>query len=262
MHPYHMIDPSPWPFLVSQGLYFSAFGFVYYLHSYYGGATMFNIGFLLLISSLTCWWIDMIRESTLECVYTRKIRQNFRIGMALFILSEVMFFVSFFWAFFHSSLSPSEALGCVWPPVGMPTIGAFGIPLWNTVALLTSGFVVTHSHFAFRYATVKEAWWYLAGTILIGIAFTVFQLLEYMAAPFSISDSVYGSVFYMLTGFHGVHVIIGTIFLTVCLVRMYLAHYSKDMHISFELAIWYWHFVDFVWILVFLFLYIYSNYVP
>ena len=156
--------------------------------------------------------------------------------MMLFILSEVMFFFGFFWAFFHSRLAPTPELGCVWPPVGIFPLNAFAVPLLNTAVLLASGVTVTWAHHAMIEGSRDEALRGLLYTVILGAYFTYLQANEYYEAPFRISDGVYGTTFFVSTGFHGAHVLIGTTFLTVCLLRVYHYHFSTTHHFGFEAA--------------------------
>ena len=176
--------------------------------------------------------------------------------MILFIVSEIMFFFAFFWSYFYFSLNPSFAIGCVWPPMFLVTIDPFGIPLNNTLFLLTSGASLTWAHHSIVYGDKAQALIALFLTIFLGIVFTGFQLYEYQTALFCISDSVYGSIFYLTTGFHGFHVIVGTVFLIVCLYRLFFDHFTREQHFGFEAAAWYWHFVDVVWLFLFIAIYV------
>jgi heme/copper-type cytochrome/quinol oxidase subunit 3 len=254
-HPFHIVDPSPWPLLASLGAFFTLFGFTLYMHFYQNGFFMFTLGIITLIGVATIWWRDVIREATFEGFHTTYVRKGLKLGMILFIASEIFLFFAFFWAFFHASLNPTIEIGCVWPPKGIIAINPWHVPLLNTIVLVTSGAYITWSHYALLAGVRKDAIEALAYTIGLAIFFTFLQYYEYSVAPFNISDSVYGSVFYMLTGLHGSHVIIGTIFLSVCLYRLVAHHFTKTHHVGFELAAWYWHFVDIVWIFVYFFIY-------
>jgi cytochrome c oxidase subunit 3 len=254
-HPFHIVDPSPWPLLASLGAFFTLFGFTLYLHFYKNGFSLFIIGLFLLVSTMIIWWRDVIREATFEGHHTTYVRKGLKLGMILFIASEVMLFFSFFWSFFHSSLNPTIEIGCVWPPKGIIAINPWHVPLLNTIVLVTSGAYITWTHYSILAGYRKDSIESLAYTILLAIFFTFLQYYEYTAAPFNISDSVYGSVFYMTTGLHGSHVIIGTIFLIVCLYRLINYHFTNTHHVGFECAAWYWHFVDIVWIFVYFFIY-------
>jgi len=254
-HPYHLVEPSPFPYMASFSALGLTVGGVMYFHSYEYGGTLTIVSAILIISIAYSWWRDIVREATFQGHHTLAVQKGLRLGMLLFIVSEVMFFFGFFWGFFHSSLGPDISIGAVWPPLGIQSIDAFGVPLLNTAVLLTSGATVTWSHHALiagdRYNTIIA----LILTIVLATIFTALQGMEYYEASFSIADSVYGSVFFMLTGFHGFHVLVGTIFLAVCLVRIIRSHYTKNHHNGFEAAIWYWHFVDFVWLGLFVIVY-------
>jgi cytochrome c oxidase subunit 3 len=226
-----------------------------YFHSYQFGELLLISSTLLVIFVMIVWWRDVIREASFQGSHTLVVQRGLKWGMLLFISSEVIFFISFFWAFFHSSLAPAIELGAVWPPVGIQALNPFEVPLLNTAILLTSGATVTWSHHALISGDRKNAILGLLITVILGIIFTALQALEYYEAPFTIADSVYGSTFYMATGFHGFHVLIGTAFLTVCFFRILKHHFTKHHHNGFEASIWYWHFVDYVWIFLFISIY-------
>ena len=254
-HPYHLVDPSPWPLVASMGCFFFTFGIVMFFHNYTGGLSLTFTGFLTIIYVMYTWWRDIVREATYEGQHTKQVQLGLRSGMLLFILSEVMFFFAFFWAFFHSALAPTPEIGSLWPPLGIDTIDAWGVPLLNTVILLSSGATVTWAHHAIVFGNRKNSIIGLFLTILLAFFFTLLQAVEYVEASFSISDSVYGSTFYLATGFHGIHVIVGTIFLIVCTLRLIEYHFTKEHHFGFEGAAWYWHFVDVVWLFLFIVIY-------
>ena len=254
-HPYHLVDPSPWPLLASLAALVTTLGAALYMHSYQGGGMLLSTGVFLLVYTMFVWWRDVVREATFQGHHTSVVELGLRYGMILFIVSEIMFFVAFFWAFFHSSLSPTVEIGAVWPPKGIQVLDPWGVPFLNTVILLTSGAAVTWAHHAILVGDSKNSMTGLFITIVLAVIFTGFQAMEYMEAPFTISDGIYGSTFYMATGFHGFHVIIGTIFLTVCLVRLSQSHFTKRHHFGFEAAAWYWHFVDVVWLFLFVSIY-------
>jgi cytochrome c oxidase subunit 3 len=255
-HPYHLVDISPWPIIGAIGTLVITSGLVMYMHSYSGGGMVLSLGLIILLTVMTLWWKDVIREGTFGGHHTKLVQRGLRIGMILFIISEVFFFLAFFWAFFHSSLSPSVELGSIWPPKGIEALSPWEVPLLNTIILLSSGATLTWSHHALICGNRKEAILGLSLTILLGIIFTSLQLMEYYEAGFTISDGVYGSTFYGATGLHGLHVIIGTTFLLVCFFRLLFYHFTRGHHFGFEASAWYWHFVDVVWI--FLYLSIYS----
>ena len=204
---------------------------------------------------MVSWWMDVINESTYTGYHTLKVQKNLRYGMLLFIISEIMFFFGFFWAFFASSLVPGIEIGCIWPPVYLTPMDPFGIPFLNTLILLLSGVTVTNAHIKIVEGKKLKAYVWLCITLVLAVTFTLLQIMEYIEASFSITDSIYGSTFYMATGFHGFHVLIGSIFLYVCLLRLKLDHFTRDHHVGYEFAIWYWHFVDVVWIFLFISIY-------
>jgi len=366
-HPFHLVNVSPWPFFASLSVFALTIGLVLIFHRFQIGEITIFFGLCSLSVIMLCWFRDIIREGTFEGHHTNLVQKGLKLGMILFIISELMLFFSFFWTFFHSSLSPAVQIGGIWPPKGLITFNPWEVPLLNTVILLTSGITVTWAHFAIRskhmrfsnfninpfgfavkflqhfeivrefqnqrdhfwikklqvfskynhvlphvpyqsslvsiikivnfylvfssefYAKFKnnqtmfgfleknlspqifsifsENFWIFKAklfsffqrsrqdliialllTIILGLIFTCIQYLEYKYAPFTIADSIYGSTFYLTTGFHGLHVLIGTLFLIVCLVRAYTYHFTINHHIGLESAIWYWHFVDVVWL--------------
>jgi cytochrome c oxidase subunit 3 len=210
-----------------------------YFHYFNGGAFSLALSILIVSFNLFRWFADIITEATYEGHHTFKVQQNILLGMLLFITSEIMFFFAFFWAFFHFSLSPSIWVGGVWPPKGIHTLSFTALPLLNTVILLSSGVTVTYAHRAIVQGDFRKTTVGLAATIFYGIIFTLLQKGEYDGASFSINDSVYGSIFYMTTGFHGVHVFIGTLFLFICLGRHLFHHFFKNHHVGFVCAAWY-----------------------
>lgn len=258
-HPFHIVDPSPWPLTTSLSVFFLLFGFALYMHSFAVGFYLFIISFVATLINVSLWWRDIVREGTFEGAHTAAVQKGLRLGMVLFIVSEVMLFFAFFWAFFHSSLNPVPEIGCVWPPKGIEVISPWLIPLLNTALLLTSGASLTWSHAALIGGFRAEAINGLIVTIILATLFTLFQAYEYVNAPFNFSDGIYGTTFYSLTGLHGLHVIIGTLFLGVALYRMAHHHFTRTSHVGFECAAWYWHFVDVVWIFLFLAVYVWGE---
>lgn len=258
-HSFHLVDPSPWPILTAFSVLPLPISFVLYFNGYPVGSLFENgLESLILVSSL--WWRDVIREGAWEGQHTAKVVQGFRYGMLLFILSEVMFFFAFFWSFFYFSFNPSIAIGGVWPPMFLQTLNPFEIPFLNTVVLLTSGATITWCHHAIVRGNSDEAAATLSLTIFFASYFTFLQMYEYTSAPFTISDGVYGSIFYVMTGFHGLHVFIGSTFLTVCLWRLYEATFTRTQHFGFEAAAWYWHFVDVVWLFLYVAVYLWGSF--
>nr|BBN80006.1 cytochrome c oxidase subunit 3 [Grandidierella fasciata] len=256
-HPYHLVEKSPWPLTASVGAFVLTSGLVKWFHLF--SMNLFFIGLLTVLISSVQWWRDVTREGTFQGLHTVKVVEGLQLGMILFILSEVLFFFSFFWAFFHSSLNPTLEIGGQWPPTAIVPFNPFQIPLLNTLILLSSGVTVTWAHHSILENKHNDAIQGLALTVFLGLYFTALQAMEYVEAPFSIADSVYGSTFFVATGFHGLHVIIGTMFLLVMLTRLLKGHFSKKHHFGLEAAIWYWHFVDVVWLFLYTFIYWWGN---
>ena len=254
-HHWHLVDPSPWPILGALSAFCVTSGGVLYMHNYIGGNQLFKFGIFSLIFVMYVWWRDIIREATFEEQHNTAVQRGLRLGMLLFIISEIMFFFAFFWAFFHSSLAPVYNIGGVWPPKEILTIGASGIPLTNTIFLLSSGATVTWAHHAIRGKAKKHTIIGLFFTIILAVLFTLLQGYEYLNASFNINDSIFGSCFYMTTGFHGFHVFIGTCCLFVSFLRVVFNHYTATHHFGLEAGIWYWHFVDVVWLFLFVMVY-------
>nr|QJQ26924.1 cytochrome c oxidase subunit III [Hemisphaerius rufovarius] len=255
-HPFHLVTKSPWPIITSMNLFTTLLGIVMWLTK--KEMMIMILGTMLTTMCSTLWWRDVIRESTFQGNHTKKVMMGIKLGMILFITSEVMFFLSFFWSFLHSSISPAIELGMNWPPKSIKPFNPMEVPLLNTIILLSSGASVTWSHQSILSNKLNSSINSMTITIMLGIYFTILQKWEYNQATFTISDSVYGSTFFMSTGFHGIHVIVGTIFLTVCLTRMKKLHFSVNHHLGLELASWYWHFVDVVWLLLYLMIYWWS----
>ena len=276
-HDYHIIDPSPWPFVGSMGAMVMLLGAVGYMR-WHGGlefdvfglnlATpwIFFLGLAVVLYTMFAWWSDTVKEGQ-EGAHTRVVSLHLRYGMIMFIASEVMFFVAWFWAFFAASRFPNEAvqaartqvLGGQWPPVGIEVLDPLHLPLFNTVTLLLSGTTVTWAHHALLHNDRKSLKLGLAITVVLGVIFSYVQYFEYAHAPFAFSGSIYGSTFFMATGFHGFHVIIGTIFLAVCLIRAMMGQFTPEKHFGFEAAAWYWHFVDVVWLFLFFCIYVWGG---
>ena len=289
-HDYHILPPSPWPLLGAFSALAMASGGIMWMHSANGGGPIFFMGLIGVLATMFFWWADVIREAH-HGDHTPVVQLHFRYGMILFIASEVMFFVGWFWAWFDFSLFPAPvsyiagqvdrvATGVAvaagqWPPKGLEVIDAFKFPLLNTLILLTSGTTVTWAHHALihgqRGGALKGVWGLIGVgendavkkglwlTILLGLVFSSIQAYEYAHAPFPYKGLNYGASFFMATGFHGFHVIIGTIFLTVCLVRAYRGYFTPRQHFGFEAAAWYWHFVDVVWLFLFVVIYVWGG---
>lgn len=256
-HPYHLVDPSPWPLLAAFAAGLLVTGII--LQAHYGMIWPLVLGAAGTLVCMFGWWRDVIKESMTPGMHTAVVRLGMRYGMILFIASEVMFFVAFFWAYFHFALYPEHVSGAtqaIWPPQGILTFDPFHLPFLNTLILLLSGCTVTWAHHALLHNDRKGLIVGLALTVLLGMIFTGLQAWEYAVAPFPFRDGgVYPSTFYLATGFHGFHVIVGTIFLAVCLFRAIAGHFTPEKHFGFEAAAWYWHFVDVVWLFLFVSIY-------
>ncbi|MEZ5880708.1 MAG: cytochrome c oxidase subunit 3 [Nitratireductor sp.] len=276
-HDYHIIDPSPWPLIGAIGGLLTAIGGVAFMRwidgreFIVGSMDLANpwllfVGLLVVIYTMFAWWSDTVKEAH-SGHHTRVVSMHLRYGMLLFIASEVMFFVAWFWAFFDASLYAGEAqqvarsefTGGMWPPQGIEVLDPLHLPLFNTIILLLSGTTVTWAHHALLHNERGMLKLMLALTVALGILFSYVQAYEYAHAPFAFKDSIYGSTFFMATGFHGFHVFVGTIFLIVCLIRAMAGHFTPQQHFGFEAAAWYWHFVDVVWLFLFFAIYLWGS---
>lgn len=271
-HDYHLVDASPWPAVGSASAFVMAVGAIMWMKSLaiggvHAGPLLFGAGSLGVIYTMISWWGDVINEAEHGGFHTRVVQISHRYGMIMFIASEVMFFVAWFWAFFDSSLFASEAinfqraevLGAQWPPKGIVVFDPFHLPLLNTLILLTSGTTVTWAHHALLHGDRQGLKWGLILTVLLGALFSVVQVWEYSHAAFAFKGNIYGATFFMATGFHGFHVLIGTIFLIVCLARAWKGQFTSKQHLGFEFAAWYWHFVDVVWLFLFVSIYLWGS---
>jgi cytochrome c oxidase subunit 3 len=248
-HDYHLVDPSPWPALGAVGAFALAVGAVYAMH---GGSWLWVApGFLIIFYVMFAWWRDVVREAEFQGHHTPVVQIHMRYGMVLFIASEVMFFVAWFWAYFNAAFYPTEAIGNQWPPASIEVFDPWHLPFMNTLILLLSGTTVTWAHHALIEGDRKGLIQGLVCTVLLGALFSGVQAYEYSHAAFGFGDGIYASTFYMATGFHGFHVLVGTIFLLVCLIRAANGHFKPNHHFGFEAAAWYWHFVDVVWLFLF-----------
>ncbi len=266
-HDYHIIEPSPWPVLSSLFLFVFAIGGVALFHNWPFAWGVILSGAALLTIVVIFWCHNIIEEAIVDNAHTFVVQKGLRMGILLLILAELMFFVAFFWSFFKAWLYPVDLLSgnlwpslkASWPPKGIEVIDPWSIPLLNTIILLLSGTTVTWAHYSLIYDNKKELVNALLITVVLGVLFLTLQVFEYLHAPFAFKEeaekAIYSSNFYMATGFHGTHVFFGVIFLAVCLVRGINGQFSKSHHIGFEFAAWYWHFVDAVWLFLFVFVY-------
>jgi cytochrome c oxidase subunit 3 len=267
--PWHLVRPSVWPLLGALAAGLMMEGIVLYMHKdqiNLGGLATFTpglkaagVGLLGVLAVMFFWWRDIIREAFVEKAHSKPVKLGLHYGMGLFISSEVMFFVAFFWAYFSAALYPPAVLGGVWPPANIPTSDPFDMPFFMTLILLLSGTTVTWAHHAVLHNNRRNLVRALALTVALGLSFTTCQAWEYMHTDFSLKSGMFGSTFFMATGFHGLHVIIGTIFLAVCLWRSKQGQFTSDSHFGLTAAAWYWHFVDVVWLFLFVFIYYFGS---
>jgi cytochrome c oxidase subunit 3 len=262
-HDYHMVEPSPWPFVGSVSVLILAIGGIFWMHDW--TPWVFFVGLIGVLYTMYAWWSDVIREAN-GVDHTPVVQMHHRYGMMLFIASEVMVFFGFFWAYFDGFFRLDDveqyarvaATGGIWPPTGIELFDPFHLPLFNTLILLTSGTTVTWAHHALLENDRQGLRWGLVLTVALGALFTATQLLEYSEAGFAFAGSMYGSTFFMATGLHGFHVFIGTVFLAVCLIRAERGDFTPERHLGFEFAAWYWHFVDVVWLFLFASIYVWG----
>nr|YP_009155362.1 cytochrome c oxidase subunit III [Rhacophorus dennysi]AIU99184.1 cytochrome c oxidase subunit 3 [Rhacophorus dennysi]ALC75289.1 cytochrome c oxidase subunit III [Rhacophorus dennysi]ARO35604.1 cytochrome c oxidase subunit III [Rhacophorus dennysi]UAJ48170.1 cytochrome c oxidase subunit III [Rhacophorus sp.] len=252
-HAFHMVNPSPWPLTGASAAFLLTWGLGMWFH--YNTTTTLMFGLCSMFLTMWQWWRDVVREGTFQGHHTSPVQKGLRYGMILFIMSEIFFFLGFFWAFYNASLAPTPDIGECWPPMGITPLNPVEVPLLNTAVLLASGVSVTWAHHSLMQADRKNTIQALTLTIILGVYFTILQAMEYYEAPFSIADGVYGTTFFVATGFHGLHVIIGTTFLLMCLLRQMLFHFTAQHHFGFEGAAWYWHFVDVVWLFLYVSIY-------
>ena len=264
-HDYHLVNPSPWPFVGSVSAFIMAIGAILWFHKIMPPWILLA-GFVGVLCTMFAWWSDVIKEGRAGD-HTPVVMMHHRYGMMLFIASEVMFFVAWFWAYFDGffnfdaveQYARVAAMGGTWPPTGVELFNPFHLPLFNTLLLLTSGTTVTWAHHALLHNDRQGLKWGLALTIVLGLCFTLVQGIEYSRAGFQYTGNLYGATFFMATGFHGFHVIIGTLFLIVCLIRANAGQLTPDKHLGFEFAAWYWHFVDVVWLFLFASIYVWGS---
>jgi cytochrome c oxidase subunit 3 len=257
--PFHLVDQSPWPILVSFALLSLTTGAVMHFHGIINSNIVFNLGFILTGFGMILWFRDIIIEGALLGNHTKEVQKGLEIGVLLFIVSEVFAFLSVFWAFLHASLAPAIEIGAQWPPRGITPLDPFAVPLLNTVILLSSGALITYGHHALILGNRKAAILGVILTVVFAVIFTGLQYMEYLEATFTITDSVFGTVFYSSTGLHGLHVIIGTLFILVGLARLINYHFTRTHHVGLGSAIIYWHFVDIVWLFLFALVYYWTG---
>jgi len=263
-HDYHLVEPSPWPAVGSLAAFVMAVGAIMWMRDV--TPWLFFIGLTGVLYTMFVWWADVVSEAN-SGDHTEVVQMHHRYGMILFIASEVMFFVAWFWAYFDGFFRIDDVeqyarvavSGGVWPPNGVELFNPWHLPLFNTLVLLASGTTVTWAHHALLEGDRRGLKWGLVLTIALGVLFTVVQIIEYGQAGFSFSGNLYGATFFMATGFHGFHVFVGTIFLIVCLVRMLKGDFTPKQHLGFEFAAWYWHFVDVVWLFLFASVYVWGS---
>jgi len=258
-HLFHVLEPSLWPFFIAFGIFYIVTGIAFSMHYVISGYYILLLGFVILMITSIFWFFDISREAVVIGYHSRTVRKGLKMGFIFFILSEIMLFFGFFWAFFHSSLSTSIELGAVWPPTGLSIITVFDYPLFNTFILIISGFSVTWAHRGLSLGSFKLATDALIITIFLGFFFIFLQGLEYYESTFNLQDGIYSSSFFLLTGLHGCHVIVGAFFLFFCLLSLFYNNYLSNHYLRFVFAFWYWHFVDIVLIILFLTLYCWGS---
>nr|ALO64492.1 cytochrome c oxidase subunit III [Lasioglossum pauxillum] len=251
-HPFHLVTISPWPLMTSLSILNILLSVIYWFNSSNPYLMLFNLFNLLMI--LFQWWRDVIRESTMQGYHSLNVLKLLKFGMILFIISELFFFISFFWTYLHCAITPNIEVGSMWPPKNIVSFNPYDIPLLNSIILISSGFTITWSHNLLS-NNKKKSTTPLIFTIILGIYFSLIQMIEYSEAPFTFNDGIFGSIFFMTTGFHGLHVMLGIMFLSTSLIRMNLNHFSKIHHFHFEAATWYWHFVDIIWLILYILIY-------
>lgn len=237
----------------SVGAFFLTVGFASWFNTY--GIFCIYIGVFIILVTIVQWWRDIVREGAYQGFHTYFVSTGLRWGIILFIVSEIFFFFAFFWAYFHSRLVPVFEIGSCWPPIGIRFLNPFSVPLLNTAVLLSSGVRITWAHHSLIEKNRRNVVFGLVVTVFLGVYFTFLQIGEYYEATFRLSDGIFGSVFFVATGFHGFHVLVGSTFLSICLFRVILFHFSDGHHFGFEAAAWYWHFVDVVWLFLYLCIY-------
>jgi len=258
-HPFHLVSPSPWPIYTSISLLALTTSAALSMHNFSDAYYSFYSALFLVVVSMSFWFRDIISEGTFIGNHTLAVQKGLNLGVILFIVSEALFFMAIFWAFFHSALTPTIELGAQWPPIGIEPINPFELPLLNTVILLSSGATVTYAHHSLIKGNRAGSLYGSIATVILAVIFTGLQGIEYTVSSFTISDGAFGTCFYFGTGFHGLHVIIGTAFLGVALWRIYAYHLTDNHHLGFEGGILYWHFVDVVWLFLYVSVYYWGS---
>ena len=244
------VSSSFWPLILSLSIFRFLVRFFLWVNLFVSiYFPLLSLIRLLLVSLI--WWKDLVREGILG-FHTFKLDLCFRVGIFLFILSEVFFFVSFFWAFFDSSLVPTCEVGIIWPPKGISVLSPYSVPLLNTLILLSRGVSLTWAHHSIISNKYISFIWRILLTIFLGIYFLYIQYSEYIFTRFSFTDGIYGRTFFLTTGFHGFHVLVGFLFLSWVLFISFKGRFIYNHHFSFEASAWYWHFVDVVWLILFI----------
>ena len=256
-HPFHIVTLRPWPMVVGGFTLGMAGGLASWLHGH--RIDLMSISTLGVTLTAKIWWRDMVIEGTYQGFHTKKVARSFYWGIGLLIISEVLFFFRFFWAFLHRALAPTPEVACQWPPLGIRPVNPITWPLFNSIILLRRGALANLSYLYLIIGRLQKATDAINGAITAGIIFSGVQAYEYYNAPFTIADSVFGSAFFVLTGFHGLHVLVGTIILQVQKKRLQYLHFSPKHHTGILTAIWYWHFVDVVWLILFALIYIWGR---
>lgn len=259
---FFLLTPSPWPLFSSFAVFLMLTGFAAYLNYYISGLFCFFLGVFFVILAFVFWCRDLIRELTFLGRSSLLVESNIRWAFWFFIVSEALLFFSFFWAFFHSAFEPVVQIGAVWPPMESIQMNSLGIPIVNTIFLLASGAALTWAQYGIIGGQAREVKLGFAVLFAYAVFFMMSQWHEYVVAFHQVNDSVFGSTMYILTMFHGLHVLIGSIFLFICFIRFLLGHFKTVSYLALTLAAWYWHFVDVVWVLVFLWIYLWGTWIP
>lgn len=255
-NPFFLVDKSPWPICIGMSVLPIGGGLVLYIHGH--SLLVFLGGFILVILIAKNWIGDIVKESTFIGLHTKSVKSSLLIGLFLLIVSEVIFFFSFFWALFHRALAPSIEIGTQWPPIFINILNPLTWPLFNSVLLVSSGAIVNLSFIYFIMKKNSYSIFWLNIRILLGVLFTSTQAFEFWSCRFTIRDGIFGTCFFVMTGFHGLHVIVGIIILTVQIIRIKNNHLSSNHRVGLVFAIWYWHFVDVVWLFLYLVIYLWS----